>query len=212
MKNIMAIIWDYNGTLLDDTENAVKSINIMLTKRGLPILSRDSYREVFSFPVKEHYEKIGFDFAKEDWGSVGSEFISLYNSFLSDYSIFPEAKRLVNKISKQNKKQFILSSMEQSMLDRSVEEEGIREYFSDILGTDDIYAGSKLKNGKKLLRLHRLIPDKVCFLGDTTHDYEVANELGCQCILIAAGHQSLSGLRTTGCSKIVENIQEINLL
>ena len=98
------------------------------------------------------------------------------------------------------------------MLDRSVEEEGIREYFSYILGTDDIYAGSKLKNGKKLLRLHRLIQDKVCFLGDTTHDYEVANELGCQCILIAAGHQSLSGLRTTGCSKIVENIQEINLL
>jgi phosphoglycolate phosphatase len=62
---ISGIIWDWNGTLLDDTELSVQTMNQMLQKRNLQQLTHASYKEVFSFPVKDYYRKIGFNFTSE---------------------------------------------------------------------------------------------------------------------------------------------------
>ena len=209
MIDSKAIIWDYNGTLLDDLSIGVQSINEMLLKRKLPLLSTESYREVFTFPVKNYYESVGFDFAKEDWDVVAKEFISLYTSLLPESNIFPEAIKLLSHFSSLDKKQFILSAMEQNMLNESVKTENIGVFFSEVSGIDNIYASSKIENGKKLIEKYQLKANEVCLLGDTIHDYEVAQELGCKCILIAAGHQSIKKLKETGCPIVVNHLNDI---
>ncbi|MEA3444049.1 MAG: HAD hydrolase-like protein [Bacteroidota bacterium] len=79
LNNIKHIIWDYNGTLLNDLDVCVDVINKVLGRRGLDKLSREAYQAVFDFPVKNYYEKIGFDFQKESFEIVGTEFIEEYN-------------------------------------------------------------------------------------------------------------------------------------
>ena len=37
---------------------------------------------------------------------------------------------------------------------------------------------------------------EVLFIGDTTHDFEVSNQIGCDCILVSCGHQSKDVLET----------------
>lgn len=209
MKTAKAIIWDYNGTLLNDTKLGVESINTMLSKRGLPLLTTERYREVFTFPVIQYYQKIGFDFDREDWSKTAKEFITNYTQGLPKSHIFPEARDLLNKFHQNGKTQFILSAMEHNMLRQSVSDEDILHYFKEISGIDNFYASSKIENGKDLFKRHNLKPHEVCLLGDTTHDYEVAIELGCSCILIAAGHQSYKKLKETGCHQVVNNLNEL---
>ncbi|MGQ1908750.1 HAD family hydrolase [Marinifilum sp. RC60d5] len=209
MLNCKAIIWDYNGTLLNDLSIGVECINRMLSKRELPLLSVERYREVFTFPVKKYYESVGFDFNREDWDKAAKEFIQHYTSLLPQSEIFPEALELLSKFSANGKKQFILSAMEQNMLNQSTQNENIITYFDEISGIDNIYASSKIKNGLQLLKKYKLQAKEVCLLGDTTHDYEVAKELGCQCILIAAGHQSFNKLKQTGCPIVVNDLNDI---
>jgi len=72
------IIWDWNGTLLDDMDICISSMNRMLSKRELPELNIDKYRDVFTFPVIDYYKAIGFDFRKEPWDVAAHEFIWLY--------------------------------------------------------------------------------------------------------------------------------------
>ncbi|MFA8433974.1 MAG: HAD family hydrolase [Marinifilaceae bacterium] len=210
MKNVKAIIWDYNGTLLNDMEIGVKSINAMLQKRNLPLLTNETYQDVFTFPVKDYYEKVGFDFTREDWDATAKEFIEHYTALLPESSVFPEAIELLTSFNARGKKQFILSAMEHNMLLESTEEEEIQKFFTEISGIDNIYASSKIENGKKLINKHNLQANEVCLLGDTAHDYEVARELGCQCILIASGHQSFLRLKETGCPQVVNKLSEIN--
>lgn len=209
MKNYKAIIWDYNGTLLNDAQVGVASINKMLSKRDMPLLTMETYREVFTFPVKDYYQAIGFDFEKEDWDVVAKEFISNYINFLPECGIFNEARELLTQFSENKKKQFILSAMEKKMLDDSTKEEKIQGFFTEISGIDDIYASSKIDNGKNLIERYQLQPNEVCLLGDTTHDFDVAKELGCDCILVAAGHQSEQKLKDTGCKRVVSSLREI---
>ena len=81
MPQRTTIIWDWNGTLLDDAEVCREAINKMLKVRNLPELSLSTYRNVFTFPVIEYYKEVGFDFSKEDWEPVAMEFINLYRFF-----------------------------------------------------------------------------------------------------------------------------------
>ena len=72
------IIWDWNGTLLDDTWLCVEGINKSLEKRSLQTISKEIYRKVFSFPVEDYYERLGFDFKKEPFEIAGDEFVAYY--------------------------------------------------------------------------------------------------------------------------------------
>ena len=60
------IIWDWNGTLLNDLTLCVDLLNVSLEKRKLPEMTEEKYRKKFLFPIKTFYESIGFDFSKED--------------------------------------------------------------------------------------------------------------------------------------------------
>ena len=73
------IIWDWNGTLLDDLDICVRSINHILLRRNLLKISVNTYRSNFCFPVENFYEKIGLDLNKEDLKETGKEFIGFYN-------------------------------------------------------------------------------------------------------------------------------------
>ena len=53
--NYKHIIWDYNGTLLNDVKLCVTIINEMLKARNLPVMSIERYRKLFDFPVKDYY-------------------------------------------------------------------------------------------------------------------------------------------------------------
>ena len=45
------VVWDWNGTLLNDVKVGVNTLNDMLGRRGLPLLSVEDYKEKFGFPV-----------------------------------------------------------------------------------------------------------------------------------------------------------------
>ncbi len=210
MQQYKAIIWDYNGTLLNDLEIGVLAINSMLQQRNLPELSLSNYREVFTFPVKDYYQNIGFSFENEDWDKTANEYIENYNRLLPQASVFPEAKKLLEYFAANKKQQFILSAMEHEMLWKAVTNDNIKHYFTEISGIEDIYATSKMENGKNMIQKHRLQPNEVCLLGDTTHDYEVAKALNIDCVLVANGHQSYERLQATGCDKVVADWKALN--
>jgi phosphoglycolate phosphatase len=195
---VAAIVWDWNGTLLNDINICVDSINRMLRPRNIPLLSYDAYRDVFGFPVRDYYEKAGFDFFKEPFDVVAVEFIDIYRTHLPECNLFPEVLQVLEQISNSKLPQYVLSAMEQEMLEFSLREKGIAKFFRLIAGTGDHFADGKLGSAKRLQQLIDVKPAHVLMIGDTIHDYEVAMEMGWQSILISNGHQSEVRLLETG--------------
>jgi phosphoglycolate phosphatase len=192
------IIWDWNGTLLNDTELCVQTMNELLQKRHLHQLTLAKYKDVFSFPVKDYYRKIGFDFESEPFEIPAIEFIDLYNKRVSHCHLHDHSITVLKYFQSIGIRQFILSAMEQVALDQCLEQHQINHFFEHVSGLDNHYAASKLQNGQKLISGLNLNINDLVLIGDTVHDFEVAKELGCQCILIANGHQSRQILEETG--------------
>lgn len=209
MPQYTTIIWDWNGTLLDDAEICREAINKMLKVRNLPYLSLETYRDVFTFPVINYYKEVGFNFEIEEWEPVAMEFINLYLKALPTCGLTPFAAKTLEIFKQKGYRQAIISAMQHDALLKSVAELGIFEYFDFIGGIGDHYGGGKIDNARNYFNQAGLNHEKITLIGDTIHDSEVAAELQCKCILVATGHQSYHRLQKTGLP-VIMNLSEID--
>jgi len=211
MKNINTIIWDWNGTLLNDIEICVDSINILLKQRNHKTLSLEKYREIFTFPVKDYYIRAGFNFEKEPFDKVAIEFIDIYREKILNASLFTEVEQTLNFFKIKGFKQIIISAMEKDFLLQSVEQNKIETYFETIAGINNHHAVSKLELTQNIVINQKINPNKCILIGDTLHDFEVAENISCKCILVSSGHQSLKKLSKANC-RIVSNLSQVKCL
>lgn len=207
-KNKKAIIWDWNGTLLDDVDQCISCMNRMLRQRNLPLLTKEVYRRIFTFPVKDYYSAAGFDFEKEDFEKPAIEFIRCYHRLLEDSVLFPHVGQVLEYFKKKGIVQCILSAMEHDSLTASLKDKKIFRYFDIVAGINDHYAHSKTEVGIELIAQLPFGKSDILIIGDSLHDLEVADALGVDCLLIANGHQSKERL-TARTKNVIDDLPEV---
>ncbi|MGN1122522.1 MAG: HAD family hydrolase [Eubacteriales bacterium] len=201
------ILWDFNGTLLDDVQTGIDCVNRLLEARALKTIpDKDYYRQIFGFPIRDYYTRLGFDFEKEDYHSLAVEWVTLYNRESPKAPLTPGAREVLESLRQKGVAQYILSATEREMLLRQIRMLGLTGYFHEILGLDNIHAGSKTHLG--LEWASRTRPAHALLIGDTVHDFETAAAMRADCILYTGGHMNRSALEQCGCPT-VDSLEQV---
>jgi len=140
-NNVQAIIWDWNGTLLNDLDVCINAMNRMLKKRNYPLLTEARYKEIFTFPVQDYYVEAGFDFSRDDWETVAAEFIANYRKNIHQSVLHDEVNDILQRFRSMGKRQFILSAMQQDFLMETISARLDPSIF-------EVIAGLNGKNGR----------------------------------------------------------------
>ena len=202
------ILWDWNGTLLDDVELCVDALNRLLAEFGYPQrYDRDQYRAIFGFPIEEYYARAGFDFARHSFADLAEKYMDYYIPASAACPLTDGALDALEAFRAAGLRQVILSASPITTLHRQVEERGVTQYFDKLLGLGDIYAKSKIELGLAYLKEEGFDASRTVMIGDSVHDFEVAQALGVGCVLESAGHQSAEKLRETG-APVVKGLRE----
>ena len=202
------IIWDFNGTIYDDVDACIKSANRLLGAYDLKLLtSVEEYRSLFGFPIQDYYARMGFDFEKAPYAELAPEWMGYYFLYSKDSTVYPDIPEVLDALHQKGVEQWILSATEVNMLRGQLESLGILSRFDGILGLDNIHARSKKDIGVAWKNAN---PD-ICALmiGDTDHDAEVAEAMGVDCVLVAAGHQNRSKLEKCHCIAVVNTVKDV---
>lgn len=202
------IIWDWNGTILNDVDLCVELINELLRERNIKTISKEDYKSIFTIPVKNYYAAIGFDFEKESFEIVGKKWIDEYERRKFECNTYPGVVEVMDKIKSLGIGQSILSAYSQHTLDEMTAHFGLTKYFSHIVGLDNVYAAGKLHLGQQLIKKLGNGKGETLMIGDTEHDYEVANEMGADCILLSGGHYDRKRLEKLGVP-VLDSISEL---
>ena len=189
------IIWDWNGTLLNDAWLCTDIINHLLKKYDLPEITLETYKELFDFPVKDYYQRVGFDFKKVPFEIVGTEFIEIYNKRVRECKLHKDAEHVLQHYHSCKVPQSILSARKQEQLESDLEFYGLTKYITNIVGLNNHYASGKLENAKKLLKKIGGKSSDILMIGDTTHDFAIAKKLRLSRIILDIGHQSTTRLK-----------------
>jgi phosphoglycolate phosphatase len=197
-SGISHVVWDWNGTLLDDVSASVAAMNRMLARRNMAALHEERYRDIFEFPVRRYYDALGFDFSREDWDALAREYHDEYEDCARTAPLRAGIMDTLQACRAAGLGMSVLSASELSILTRMMAERAMPGFFQSVCGLSNLHAVSKLELGRKLLAETGIPAANVLFVGDTVHDYEVARELNCRCLLLAGGHQSRQRLSACG--------------
>ena len=195
-----SVIWDFNGTLVDDLDLVVKTVNVQLAKRDLPALTAAEYRDVFGFPVEDYYRRLGVDFRQETMAELSADFFADYGPALKGCSLHPGVQRALLTFRQQGVRQFVLSAMEEGMLHDMIRHLGVHGFFEAVYGLGHQEADSKISRARELLADHSINPHTTLLIGDTLHDAEVARAVCVTPVLVSQGHQSVAQLKAAGCA------------
>jgi len=202
------IIWDWNGTLFDDAELCVQILNGVLSRRARPTVTHAQYMQVFGFPVRDYYRRLGLDFSSEPFETIATEWMSEYQRRRCECGLQPHARAVLGACCEAGLDQSILSAYSHDALEEVVTDCGLRAFFTALVGLGDHYADSKLENGRRFMAERGLAGKRVAFVGDTIHDFEVARALGLDCALIPSGHHTRDRLESCGVP-LLDGLREV---
>jgi haloacid dehalogenase-like hydrolase. len=192
------VIWDWNGTLLDDLTATLNAVNSILKYRNMKEMTPEEYRQRITYPVIRLYHDAGFNIGNEEYEEICEEYARYYDENTPLMSLHRDAVCVLEWFRERNMSQHIVSASEYGILVRQLERYGIIQYFDNICGQKNKKGESKEHLAVRLISELGADPAKVLFIGDTVHDYEVAAATGADCCLVSNGHCSEERLIRTG--------------
>lgn len=203
------LIWDWNGTLLDDMDFTYEIENQMLRERGMNCIpDKEFYLNNFGFPIIEYYVKLGYDFNRYPYDELAAEFHEIYTAGYKKCMLKEGTRNVLERINEMGISQTILSASKQERLNEQVSYYGICHYFQELLGLTDDFAHSKIDRAKDYIQSKGINVKDVLFIGDTDHDFAAASSVGCRCVLISGGHQAKCVLEKCGVP-VLDSIMDI---
>lgn len=204
-RKIQTIVWDFNGTILDDVGIGVEAANVLLAESGKPLIgSVEAYRKVFGFPVIDYYERIGLE--REKFPTYAKKWVETYNALEPKAGLQDGVLELLTYFQTHGYTQYLLSATESGMLARQLGRLGIVGFFEKTIGQDNIHAHGKIQAAKAFSASVGL--KNALVLGDSLHDAEVAEAIGADCVLFACGHEDAERLHGCG-HPVFENAREL---
>ena len=211
MSDWRHIVWDWNGTILDDLLVTIHVTNKVIGDYGLSELDVNTYRSIFGFPLTDYYQKIGIDFESVSFAELTDRWIPIYEKDSTTCIIHKGILGLIEKLKRQNSNQSILSAYESDKLYRVVKKYGLSNYFTDIRGLPNDLGDGKIELGERSISSweKKISRSSTVYIGDTVHDADVAEAMQVECILVSYGHQNRERLTATGC-KVVDSVEELS--
>jgi phosphoglycolate phosphatase len=183
-----AVCWDWNGTLLDDVGVARAAMNTVLRDRQLPVIpDEDAYRQVFGFPIRGFYSRLGLD--ECIFVEAADQYLKLFAQTVGEASLQLEAGATLAAIGALGVEQVLISATPEDVLEQQLAPHAVDAHFSRILGITDVYTASKAHVVESWLKGSGHDPRRVLMVGDTNHDEEIAEALNVHFLRFARGHQ-----------------------
>ncbi|MBG0566928.1 HAD family hydrolase [Actinoplanes aureus] len=191
------LVWDWNGTLLDDLHLVVSSTNIAFSSVGGRDVGPDEHRLAFRRPVAEFYaEMLGRAIDAEEFGRLDRIFHDAYRVGLTDVALAADAQIAIKTWPGS---QSLLSMWFHSELVPAVESYGLTGMFTRIDGLR-----AELGGGFKAAHLAAHLDEigvagrDVVMIGDSLDDADAAESVGGKAVLYAGGFTHPERLRGSG--------------
>lgn len=202
------LIFDFNGTLIDDCDVCLEILNILCKENNLPLVSKRKYKSIFTFPVSSYYKIVGFDTSSKSFEKIGNRFHEFYNVLsYQKVKLFKNVNTVLNDLSKKYTLVCLSASMQETLL-KQLKFYKIDQYFTYIVGLNNNKAHSKKEVACNFIKDNNIDCSKALFIGDSIHDLEVANVINTKCVLLSTGHTAKSRLKKVN-DIVIDDIKEI---
>ncbi|MFI6108544.1 HAD family hydrolase [Streptomyces sp. NPDC051310] len=197
------LVWDWNGTLLDDIDAVIGATNAAFEEIGMEPITLARYRELYCVPVPLFYERLlGRLPTDEEWALMDGTFHRHYWVRAEACGLAAGAAELLATRQEAGSTQSLLSLAPHEQLVPIVRRHGIEERFVRVdgrVGTST--AGKAAHMVRHLMELGPTVtssPERVVVIGDAADDAVAAAHVGAKAVLYTGGSHSRASLQAVG--------------
>lgn len=209
------IIFDWNGTLLDDTEASVHGANAVMAMFGKEPLSADIFRQHYQVPFVRFYEALGCPDIENNRAAMNKAFFSVHDALVAEVGLRDGAYDLLNALTNVQATSVVLSNYVVSEIDKQAHRFGVRHHFDTILANEDKHGG--MIRDKK----HRIIdylaicdaqPSCSYIVGDSVEEVEIGRALGFTTIALTGGMSSLERMEAANPHHVAHSLHDMHAI
>ena len=212
------VVWDWNGTLFDDLEIVVASVNVSLRSVGAPPIDADRYRAVYERPLHRFYESLlGRPVLPAEMATIDRDFHDAYHALLDQARLTVDARSAVDLVASRGRTQSVLSMWWHDRLVPAVRYFELEDYMLAVDGHRGPPGASKETHlARHVEQLTHLFPEvvrreSVAVIGDVTDDADAARAAGVGCVLYDGGSQPRAALEATGVPVAATLVEAVEL-
>ncbi|GAA1887574.1 HAD family hydrolase [Asanoa iriomotensis] len=193
------LVWDWNGTLLNDFDLVLSATNHALGTIGGPAVTADHHRRHFVRPVADYYAMVlGRAVDADEFDQLDAIFHDAYRAGLTTCALADDA---VNAMRSWDGSQSLLSMWFHEDLVPAVTAFGLDGRFNRVDGVQVALGGDRaFKAGHLARHLSALEVDSgsVVLIGDSLDDADAARSVGAAAVLYTGGFTDEERLRASG--------------
>ncbi|HEV3360165.1 MAG TPA: HAD hydrolase-like protein [Pseudonocardiaceae bacterium] len=209
MRDVKHIVWDWNGTILDDNDAVVRAVNQVCARFDREPIDLDTWRTIYRRPLGDCYaDLLGRPVSASDWALIDRVYHQEYDGLLDTCRLATGVPDELRRWQASGRAQSLLSMWFHDRLVPLVDEYALTDLFARIDGLRAVVGGgSKTEHLAEHLAAQGLAGADVLVIGDVTDDADAAAHVGAQCVLVTTGVMNRAQLATRGVP-VVESIAE----
>jgi phosphoglycolate phosphatase-like HAD superfamily hydrolase len=193
------IVWDWNGTLLDDLDVVVDALNIGIGNYGLAPIGHDDYRDHYTRPVRALYDAVfARPVADHEWADLNETFHAVYSEMVPKARLADDSLAALTRIDQLQWSQSVLSMSPHDLLLSMVTERGLGDRFTSIDGLQAVTGGLKAGHLEEHLEDGGHTASETVVIGDTPDDADAARSVGANVVLYDGGSHHRHTLESVG--------------
>jgi phosphoglycolate phosphatase-like HAD superfamily hydrolase len=198
-EGVRHLVWDWNGTLIDDHSAVVAAINDALAGLRLRPIDSEAFRTYFTRPVQRFYEQVaGRPIEPGEWEALDSAYHDSYGARVEGLKLAADARAALEAAEAAGLTQSLLSMWRHQDLVPLVERLGIARFFVRVDGLRVPGGGGKTEHLVEHLAALGVEASAALLVGDTLDDLAAARAVGAGCVLYDGGSHHRDALEATG--------------
>ncbi|UFW88375.1 HAD hydrolase-like protein [Bradyrhizobium barranii] len=209
------LVFDWNGTLLDDAYALLETTNAILDRFGRAAIDMKTFREHCDVPVSLLFRNLGL--SQDELATVDRDgsaiFLDAYETLAGKADLREGARRILELARREAASSIIVSSYIVDPLRSQLRRLGINDYIDDVLAFESRDTQFKSMSKGERLRLYmqknNLKPASTFIIGDMPVETDIARNLGLISISITGGFVSELRLRAAHPDYTINNHHEL---
>jgi phosphoglycolate phosphatase len=191
MKN--NIVFDFDGTLYDSYEGIILAFN----KSSIQLFNKENFlnKNEIGPKLKDLYARAFDNLYLESYSKFEVLFRQNYDQeFYKLGKLYEGVEELLAFFHEQGYRMFIVSNKPQKILNKTVEEFQITQYFKSIIGSNSslINDGDKIEKLKSIIDTYNIDAYNCYIIGDTVEDLNMARFNNCNFIHAKYGYGQIN--------------------
>ena len=203
------VVWDWNGTILDDNDAVVSAVNAVCTAFGRDHIDLDYWRSIYRRPLSEGYQELlARELSTQDWVEVDRLYHDAYRALLPTTRLAPGIPDELHRWRATGGQQSLLSMWFHDQLVPAVERHGLTRHFARIDGLRaEVGGGHKAPHLAAHVAAMGVDGADCVMIGDSVDDALAAASVGARCVLYSGGFTDAARLAEVGVP-VVDSLTE----